>query len=481
MKIRYRPMSTQSGHSKIFFIFEMKTTILICVLIFLSTSSLAEPIQALNPTQPDSKKAPTINGDRMNYDPGHFSNEAFDDWERKFELKIQDGTVVEIFALLSSGYWGDDGQIIIYVGKKTIKLIYDQGWGKYSFRNFTIKELKIIKDFIEQNGFEDLSPLTTSTFDGIQYEYVHLDKNSGRRIYMNNPEKEHRPYWDLVQLFKSLSKSKNFKLGYAAVDNNPGALFLSKANLPNEGADYLKVHQQKKESCSDSLSSWQSQYRGRFLYQGYEGLYSCDLNNPEKRELIFKGNYANPVILEDGKIMVAAKTDTNWGDPNYIIIRNLETQLETKVELEPSDNLRPVAYLKKQRKVLIERFGDWNTDINRIHIGPEDIEYYFLDPATKRVEQVHGEFFPWRQHYHLPLQKVSGEIKVWFAFPRIAKNETELGQYDTENFEYRKIQTIKSIMFFSSHLWVDEERKKLYVEPSLMEFESKHIIQFPLN
>lgn len=129
-----------------------------------------------------------IFGARMNHDPGHFSYGSLgevQDQLRKQVLVAQ--KPLEIHALLSAGYWGDVGQVWVEVEGEKATLVNDQGGDRHRTRPLTAAELAELRAYVSQHRVDDLPPLTLPVDDGVQYEYVHLTAEGGRRVFMNNP------------------------------------------------------------------------------------------------------------------------------------------------------------------------------------------------------------------------------------------------------------------------------------------------------
>ncbi len=130
-----------------------------------------------------------IFGGRQNGDPGHSTYPQFDAWEKRLQKEVlaKDG-LTEIYALLSAGYWGDDGQIIVRVRRDGATLaVCPRGSKKETIREFSPAELKRLRAFLSENRVNDLPFLETGVCDGMQYEYLHLTPSGGRRVFMNNP------------------------------------------------------------------------------------------------------------------------------------------------------------------------------------------------------------------------------------------------------------------------------------------------------
>ena len=93
----------------------------------------------------------------------------------------------EIYALLSAGYWGSAGQIIIRVKDGEAWLDVPQKKGEPTRKKLPTKDFEALRRFVERESVDSLPPLNQVVFDGMQFEYVHLWKTGGRRVFMNNP------------------------------------------------------------------------------------------------------------------------------------------------------------------------------------------------------------------------------------------------------------------------------------------------------
>ena len=91
----------------------------------------------------------------------------------------------EIYAFLSGGGFGDNGQCVIRVRRGSAELEFVST--ATHRRQLTPAEWKDFSEFIQQHHVDDLPPLETMVFDGVWYDYVHLSRTGGRRIYINNP------------------------------------------------------------------------------------------------------------------------------------------------------------------------------------------------------------------------------------------------------------------------------------------------------
>ena len=127
-----------------------------------------------------------ILGARWSLDAGHFSFDALES-RLRHAVQAEDGPD-SIFALLSACNWGDDGQRIIYVrGDEAELRWYTDDAESCQRRKLPDEEWHELRTFISRHDVDALAPLNTLVHDGMQYEFVHLTRNGGRRVYMNAP------------------------------------------------------------------------------------------------------------------------------------------------------------------------------------------------------------------------------------------------------------------------------------------------------
>ena len=159
-------------------------------------------------------------------DPGHHSYTDFDKRESELlSLMSGDGAYDEVYALLTAGYWGDGGQTVIArKGDSLTITFYDDPARRYR-RNLKKEELEQLKSFVQSEKVDDLGPLSQMVFDGMQYEYVHLTTEQGRRVFMNNPgdsDSGGSDYDRLCGLFYKLLRAERLTIEYADLNKLPG-------------------------------------------------------------------------------------------------------------------------------------------------------------------------------------------------------------------------------------------------------------------
>lgn len=173
------------------------------------------------------------------------------------------------------------------------------------------------------------------------------------------------------------------------------------------------------------------------------------------------GVYANPMVTLDGKWVVAARADTDWGRPNDVIRFNLKTGREYRVNLPPAEQFEPVADISAHGKVLLRRARDENDD--RESAGPAVPEFYLLDAATGQTQLVKGVFEPLLQEENRLLQPTGRPDEFWAAIADRQKNQTRVGRYSLRNFSFQTLLVVPHLTFDSTRMWVDEAGARLYI------------------
>ena len=166
----------------------------------------------------NSKTVFIVGARQAGEDPGHYSNSEFDQIENELlELMSGDNKYDELYAMLTAGYWGDSGQILIgRRGDVATLSFYDDSERKYS-RVLKQEEYEQFFNFIKTEKIDDLGPLNQDIYDGMQYEYIHITQNMGRRVYMNNPgmsDSAGSVYDRLCALFSKLQYAEKLTLEY---------------------------------------------------------------------------------------------------------------------------------------------------------------------------------------------------------------------------------------------------------------------------
>jgi hypothetical protein len=363
-----------------------------------------------------------ILGARMGFDPGHSTYGAFDDTEQRLGKELpRPGGPDQIISLLSEGYWGNDGQRIIRIKGDQASLSVERYCGKSLSRPLTESQRKGLLEMISMLRFDDLPPLITPVYDGMQYEYVRLTRDGGRRVFMNNP----------------------------GTAGTAGKYAIRAAHDYDAGAREVG------------------------------GLWRC--RKGKQPERICDKTFARPVVTPDGKWAVAPRDDEGWAQKRPIIRVNLATGKQLPIDVGPARDAEAVCYLPSHGKMLIsltvgERSLDGNDPVIQaekeiaaeigaaVAAGGGDLtEYRLLDPATGKTEIVHGQFAPLEQLTYRPLQPNRNADETWAAIPDADGAGTRIGRYDLKRFAFHCLLSLPKAQFTSMQMWVDETEPAAYV------------------
>jgi len=167
-----------------------------------------------------------ILGARSEFDPGHHTFPEFDRFESQLQSELKEAKdSMEVYALLSAGYWGSAGQIMVRVKGEQAELMYIHDSARYSVRILNPQEWSGLKKWLDENQTDQIGPLNLAAFDGMQYEYVHLGRDGGRRVFMNNPGlggSGGSAYDLLCDKFRELLSAAPMKLHYRMEESVPG-------------------------------------------------------------------------------------------------------------------------------------------------------------------------------------------------------------------------------------------------------------------
>lgn len=239
----------------------------------------------------------------------------------------------------------------------------------------------------------------------------------------------------------------------AVVAQPPGYSTFDEANFPadhNPSADYATGNAQM--VSHDTI----------VIARSFDGLWKQAAGRKPVRIGDEDGVYGSPIATADGKWVVLAKTDTDWSKPNYIVRFNLQTGQEFRVNIEPAEELNPIAFLPGRNRVLLRR-GESEYDVSGKRLDVDPPEYFLLDAATGETQKVSGEFGPLSQEGKRFLQPTSQPQEFWAAIPDEAKNQTRVGRYSLKDFSFKPVMVVPQISFESFAMWVNEKREKIYV------------------
>ncbi len=438
-------------------------------------------------------------------------------WEDRLLAEIEsDPGLEETFALLSRGHWGHRGQIVIRVrGGRAVASHVDiavpiAGGGVQMMtdgplrwvRDVSATELLELRRFIREYEIDELAPLYTPVFHGIQYEYVHLTRLHGRSVFMNNPgnggSAGTRPEL-LCERLESLVRGPGMALRFTVQEHVPGVEVLALgdrvvADGVAASGDDLCVRVRDSRAlrakwrqlvggalgderprpeviadaewnadlpmgihCEDRRFPWRSRAGDSCIragtFAGQRGLWRCRAGLAP--ELVAAGNWARPITTPDGAWAVAAR---ETAPDRWIAVRvELATGACSSVELAPARHVDPLAYVPAHGKVLVRRSRPGPDETGA---GPAEPEHYLIEVASGACERASGDFRPWRDDLgSRPLQPTGRANEVWVALADEGPRRTVIGRYDTRRFAFDPVATFPGIELSSMDVWVDREAR----------------------
>jgi HEAT repeat protein len=466
--------------------------------------------------------AAKILGARWYFDPGHFTFGAFDETESKLRDAVLGKKGPEaIYALLSEGYWGSNGQRVLFVENGKTILRAADGNGRTRECEIPEREMKSLIDWLQHERIEDLPPFDAGAFDGMQWEFVRLTRDGGRRIFMNNPPEgggvprvepgaapsDPNPaiYGELTRRFTNLtdramrvvyhtlSDKEGFQIVHAREKGEVVAIRKDKDQLmagirlpSNNGTAWHRVAEaglsadftvQEARNWSDeaeddekAVDVHEGPLAGKKLHptlfdrKRESGLWALGPNS--KDELIAKGNFDRPVICPGGEWVVVARTPPGkmWDVPNGMFRIHLPDKHIFPVDLPAADTFDALAWVEAHKRVLLYQKREWE----RGEAGPKDAEFYLLDPISGKHEKVDGEFRPFFDAHKQPLQVTSQKNEVWAVLhPAEIDFRPEptatIGRFDTYNFRFTPLIICPDVLFESDHTFVDEAAHVVWI------------------
>ncbi len=477
---------------------------------YLMTDGSATALRALAARHPGEV---LVIGTRMGQDPGHTTYDFFDQREADLAAEFKKaGGPDEVYALLAGGYSGGPGQCIIRMKGDQATIRLEPNAEKHRERALMAAERDGLVKWLREQRVDDLPELDIPVSDGVQYEYVHLTKDGGRRVFMNNPgvgESAGTVYAALRRTFEHLAEAGDFTSHFAIADWVPGTevLYEGKERLMGvwgKGADVRVGVEEKMISLEVWERNWHAIKGGkmgtarveepeewqavgartdvptkdcliywhlnqpRWKVQAGEwvirtlddrtsqgkgfGLYRCA--DGKAPECICTGEYAHPVLSADGKWAVTTRSDEGWAHPYSLVRVKLETGEVVPLEVARGEG---EVITRVGDRVLVE----WNET------------FQLVDAVTGKMEEVKGEFRPLLRQTR-PLQPTGKEGEVWAAIEPEempdgkAEKVTSLGKYDMNSFRFVPVGEFPGLSFSSDKMWVDGDKVYVLVESDVL-------------
>jgi hypothetical protein len=141
-----------------------------------------------------------ILGARGEWDPGDGNTfGGLTAWETAWQKRILAGEADEVIALGAGSTWAKPRAEVEIVCQREKCSAFVAG-KPLAASGEAIAQLRA---FLHDSDFDHLPALITPVFDGVQYEYVHLTRDGGERVFMNNPGVADygTPYSELIRRF----------------------------------------------------------------------------------------------------------------------------------------------------------------------------------------------------------------------------------------------------------------------------------------
>jgi hypothetical protein len=391
----------------------------------------------------------------------------------------------EIFAMLdgrlvNSTYSTSPGNsIIVRIRGGRASMVWQRDPAREQYRELADNEREELKSFVSEHSVDDLGPtLEWGHHISSAYEYLHLTRDGGRRVFIVTPGKPdygRKIHNRLSKLFFNLTKTGDFKLRYKMTDEieNVEVLYADEENKVEavcRQAAELRVLISKQVDGA-SVREWHDFSQGipgRIVEQPAE----CPILNGLWRYgrghvpiTLAEDDYKNPIVTPDGKWVVTEKFIEREKHNLTICVRiSVATGREYKILLPEIDGFEPIGFVPEHGKIVIAVTRKTS----------EVKEYRLLDPATGLSEKIKGEFKPLTQQTYRSLQPTGRPNEFWAAIVSEKDWSTEVGRYDAKRFVFTPVSRFPKISFDSMQMLVDEAEGKIYVAYN------GHLLRLPL-
>jgi len=398
----------------------------------------------------------------------------------------------EIYALFGHAEYAGDSHGIVEVytggGGGEYWLRLDKDNGKTHSRQLTATEVEQLK-VLAAKKIDELLPSEREGFAGRMFQYVHLTKDGGQRVFLNRPNGRTSGgavHQEIVRQFGQWMNTGDFATRYGIQDTVKGVEVLwlgeGEGQLPLElvwaKGDDVRVR---------TKDGWRKFADGKLqavvavptelnvtLWTGKRAPddwrdreYGIFRHEPGKKPVrICEGRFDEKMIATpDGKWVLATSPQGDiYKDPDLLIRVEVATGKMTEVKMREMGAGRVGSYLPWAEKILVS----WHKRDGKERPNYKEQTYWLVDAATGESELVavmegregdgkdFGPLFvynDWR-----PLQAVEGagrENEMWAAKEDREKRETVVGRYDSKRFVFEPMLRLPVLRFSSMAMWVD--------------------------
>jgi hypothetical protein len=420
-------------------------------------------------------------------------------------------------------------EIRIRADQTELRKYADHSGARWYARALIPSELTELRALTKRLEAEELKPLDAlEDISEGAYEYLRLDRDSGRRILTGAPHRVGRNatlHEELSGLFYRLSHSGEFKVRYAIEEKLPGVeVVLAEsdkhlATVCQESGELRVLSTKAGKVGAVPAEDWQPEWRA--VVNGQLGgptnePAACRLSNlfsAEQRmrrsrfgledtpqigkdgSLVFarpygdepgiwrvlpggepeklrEGRYFAPLLTPEGQWLLAVRANSaGVGAPSQLIRYHLKTRQELVINLPKEIQLQPLAYVEAHGKVLLGRsqygFGAWSPTSQQSH--------FLLDLNSGALQPVQGDFRPLYEPTWRPLQATGKPHEFWLALTNREEGSTAVGRYDSRSFVFQPVLTLPGLHIRSEEMWVDAAANRLWL------IYQGHLLRLPLT
>lgn len=421
----------------------------------------------------------------------------------------------EMFGLFTTGYYESYGHFLVRKGTDGASFVWTHGGASYRSRKLSAQEFSRLKSFVEEQKVDSLPKLNELGGHGCEYQYCHLTRQGGFRVYAYAPGKEgkSKAYWQLTELFKGFRKGET-ELHYQVIDRLGQGRVLFDASVKGTEAvaicgdakgvairlseplklpvELLNGQALKKFNLKPSGGVWYDlNSRGSGSAAWQRGTAPAIWLEDDKSDLGKEGQHLNSVswMCETGAGRLRVDSDAKSGlylsraghKPKQlvngtfaspVVARGGRWAIASRAEsgwLAPNEVVRidlstgkvsPVAIARAENLYCLAFIPERGflvfsaPDEPRRAKAPKgrDPECFLVDPASGRVQPVKGEFSPCHSLAQRPLQPTGKAGEFWAARPTTTKSGMELGRYRLGDFQFTAVRSYAGIRFDSSSI-----------------------------
>jgi hypothetical protein len=145
-----------------------------------------------------------ILGSRGEWDPGDGNTfGGLSVWEADWQKRILAGEADEVIGLAAGSTWAKPRAGVEIVCQRGKCSAFNGGQPLAT----SAGAIAQLRSFLHDSDFDHLPALITPVFDGVQYEYLHLTRDGGACVFMNNPGVADygTPYAEVIRRFDALT------------------------------------------------------------------------------------------------------------------------------------------------------------------------------------------------------------------------------------------------------------------------------------